>query len=162
MLKSPIACLPAILLHFMNRPTGEADCIYEANLKSNLTRRRTPFWAGPAPGKFIQECYEEPSKLDELIKGRLRRTMHQRLWHLPPRTIPQALLRILISLHINFPVGALPTTWVVLPQQLKWSWQIYGGPIFFSLVVPQHPPLYFLAYFPYSSEWQRRCSPRQI
>ncbi len=33
MLKSPIARLPAILLDFLNRPSTEAACIYEANVK---------------------------------------------------------------------------------------------------------------------------------
>ncbi len=33
MLKSSIARLPAILLDFTNRPSGETDCIYEANVK---------------------------------------------------------------------------------------------------------------------------------
>ncbi len=33
MLNPPIARLPAILLDFINRPIGEMDCIYEANVK---------------------------------------------------------------------------------------------------------------------------------
>ncbi len=36
MLKSPIARLPAILLDLINRPTWEADCIYEAKKKTLL------------------------------------------------------------------------------------------------------------------------------
>ncbi len=31
--KSPIVRLPAILLDFANHPSGETDCIYEANVK---------------------------------------------------------------------------------------------------------------------------------
>ncbi len=30
---SPIARFPAILLYFINRPSGETDCIYETNVK---------------------------------------------------------------------------------------------------------------------------------
>ncbi len=37
-LKSPIARLPAILLDFVNRPSGETDRIYDANVKRNSTR----------------------------------------------------------------------------------------------------------------------------
>ncbi len=33
MLKPPIARLPAIQLDFRNRPSEEADCVYEANAK---------------------------------------------------------------------------------------------------------------------------------
>ncbi len=33
MLKSPIARLPAILMYFINRPSGETDCIYETTVK---------------------------------------------------------------------------------------------------------------------------------
>ncbi len=33
MLKSPIARIPAISLDFIYRPSGDADCIYEANVK---------------------------------------------------------------------------------------------------------------------------------
>ncbi len=33
MLKSQIARLPGILLDFINRPSGETDCIYEVNFK---------------------------------------------------------------------------------------------------------------------------------
>ncbi len=32
-LKVPIARLPAVLLVFINRPSGETECIYEANAK---------------------------------------------------------------------------------------------------------------------------------
>ncbi len=38
MLIPPIACLPAILLGFVNRPSGETDCIYEAKVKWTSTR----------------------------------------------------------------------------------------------------------------------------
>ncbi len=38
MLKSPIARLPAILLDFINRLSGETDCIYEAKVKWTSTR----------------------------------------------------------------------------------------------------------------------------
>ncbi len=38
MLKTPIAELPAILLDFINRQSGDADCIYEANIKLPSTR----------------------------------------------------------------------------------------------------------------------------
>ncbi len=33
MLKSRIARLPAILVDFLNRESGEPDCVYEANVK---------------------------------------------------------------------------------------------------------------------------------
>ncbi len=38
MLKPPIARLPAILIDFINRPSGEMDCIYEAKVKRTSTR----------------------------------------------------------------------------------------------------------------------------
>ncbi len=38
MLKSPIARLPAISLYIINRPSGQTDCICEANVKRNSTR----------------------------------------------------------------------------------------------------------------------------
>ncbi len=33
MLKPPIARLPVIKLDYLNRPSGETNCIYEANVK---------------------------------------------------------------------------------------------------------------------------------
>ncbi len=64
MLKSPIARLSAILLELINHPSGETDCIYEANVKWNSARPKlisihvnSKYEWRKRPPKLISACF---------------------------------------------------------------------------------------------------------